>query len=197
MVHRIRRVPWCLPGNGSEGSSSLRAWSLWACGTGFAPGGAKHGRLGPGFVQQELREARDGSGFAALAEREKLGREFRPGQEATAIPRGSSRDPGPALRLRTANGPVPSPPPHGLRRSSRSPGRCPEETGPVRTRLRRRARDRPDPVTRPLVFCSGSVRRQGCEACRCRNRMGCHDQRLGRVPQAADAHSHSQAWAPC
>src|SRR5687767_7202803 len=39
------------------------------------------------LLQRRLREAREAFGFAALAEREELGREIRPGQEAISPPR--------------------------------------------------------------------------------------------------------------
>ena len=155
-------------------------------------------RLVLALSRRERREAREAFGFAALAEREELGREIRPGQEAISLPRTApDPNPGPALRRRATNGSVPSPPPLGLRRSSRSPGRSREETGSGAGEAEKTRTSPARSGGAPLVFHSGSVRRQGCEACRCGNRIRCHDRRLGRAPRAADPHSHSQACERC
>ena len=112
--------------------------------------------------------------------------------------RGSLRDPGLALRLRTANGSVPSPPPLGLRRPVAQPratsqgdrircGRGSEEDGGA------------GPIRSPACLsCLGTSAVPGVRDPKPpETASACHNRRLGRVPREADANSHSQALVSC
>jgi len=144
MVHRIRCLPRCRPGNRRESSSPLRSWGI-----GFAPGGAKHGRPDPGLSWRERREAREAFGFAALAEREESGGRSAPGRKPSASRArllASSRP-----RAPPQNGervcPIPTAP--WLTAPDRAAPDGPmTRPAPVRARLRRERRDRPDPAPR-------------------------------------------------